>query len=185
MRDRLSLVLVLVLCGAPLAGCATGSSGREASSRNGEVFAVRFRTGAPPAKRVLPAPVPVVWAAVPQAFADMGYPGGPSARPDEMVYLTRPLTIDGQLYNGERNSDYLDCGQTPVGTLAADTYEIKFAIVARVSALDADSTLVEVLVDGTARDRGRFTSPVNCSGTGRLEAALLQRLEKRTGVSVR
>jgi hypothetical protein len=185
MRDRLSVVLRLVLCGSLLAGCATGSSGKEASSRNGDTFAVRFRTDAPPAKRVIPAPVPVVWAAMPQAFADMGYPGGPSARPDERVYLTRPLTIQGQLYNGERNSDYLNCGQTPVGTLAADEYEVKFAIVARVSAFDADSTLVEVLVDGTARDRTRFTSVVNCAGTGRLEAALLQRLEKRTGVSVR
>jgi hypothetical protein len=185
MRHRLCVVLPLVLCGPLLAGCATGSSGREASSRNGETFAVRFRTGAPPAKGVLPVPVPVVWAAVPQAFADMGYPGGPSARPDERVYLTRPLTVQGQLYNGELNSLYLDCGQTPVGAPAADTYEIKFAILARVSALDADSTLVEVLVDGTARDRGRFTTPVNCSGTGRLEAALLQRLEKRTGVTVR
>src|SRR5882672_1465116 len=136
MRDHLSVVLLLVLCGPLLAGCATGSSGREASSRNGETYAVRFRTGAPPAKRILPAPVPVVWAALPQAFVDMGYPGGPSARPDEMVYLTRPLTIDGQLYNGERNSDYLDCGQTLLCSQQKTAYEIKFAIVARVSALD-------------------------------------------------
>ena len=185
MPDRVSCALLLALGGLALAGCATGPSGRAATSQAGETFAVRFRADAPSARGVLPVPVQEVWATLPQAFADLGYPGGPSARADEQVYLTKPLTIQGQLYTGELNSDYLDCGHTTAGTLAADTYEITFAILARVSPHTPDTTLVEVLVDGTARARGLSTNRVFCSGTGRLEAELLQRIAKRTNATVR
>jgi hypothetical protein len=176
---------LLALAGLGLVACATNASSNAGTSRDRETFAVSFRSDAAPAKRVLPAPVQAVWAALPQVFADLGYPGGPSARPEERVYLTRSLTVRGRLYEGDLNSDYLDCGRTPAGPPAADTYEITFAILARLTPRATDSTLVEVLVDGRARDRTQSSNPVFCSGTGRLEAALLQRLEARTSSSTR
>ena len=160
-----------------LVACA---GGRRGPDETGDVFAVWVRSDAPPLRRVLPAPVEAVWAALPDAFIALGFPGGPSAR-GERMYLTPSMTVRGALYQGELNSVYLDCGRTAAGGLAADVYAINFAILARLTPQDSTHTLVEVLVDGTARDRGQSSNSIFCTGTGRLETALVQRLETRIG----
>ena len=179
MFDRRLLAILAILGNLSLANCAARSGGSAGLSGNRETFQVLFRRDVVPARRVLQATQEVVWAVLPQVFADLGYPSGPSARAAERVYLTPPLKIRGRLYDRERNSAYLDCGRAPAGGEAADMYEITFAIMARLRPMDASRTLVEVFVDGTALERTTSADVVSCTSTGRLEAAVPQRLATR------
>ena len=140
-------------------------------------FTVWFRSDAAVARRVIPASVEAVWAVLPQVFVGLGYPGGPSIRAGEREYMTPTLKIHDHLYEGDLNSLYLNCGHTSTGTPVADAYAITFAILARVTPQDSGRSLAEVMIDGTARDRAERSNPVSCTGTGRLETVILQRLE--------
>jgi hypothetical protein len=170
--------LLAITASLSVAGCATSRAGASGAPRGGETYSVAFRGDALPVRRVVAAPVDIVWAALPDAFADLGYHAGPSARSGERLYFTPAMLLHGLLYKGKRNSLYLDCGRTLTG-LAADEYEITFAILARVSPRDDANTIVEILVDGTARDRTSSSNSVFCTGTGVIEAGLLRHLEER------
>jgi hypothetical protein len=168
-----SIVLALV----PLSPGSSQSRDSSTTDRP-QTFSVRIRRDAVPYRGVIAAPVDRVWRALPEAFKDLGYPGGPSTNPDEHLYLTRSLTIRGRLYEGEANSDYLDCGRTPAGQLAADFYEVQFAVLAWLAPQDG-VTAIEVVIDGTARDRAQSSNSVFCTGKGRIEAALIEQLKAR------
>lgn len=150
-----------------------------AQKREPESYSVWVRRDAVPVRRLLAAPVEQVWEVLPQAFRALGYSGGRSAREGEMIVLTPSLTIKGRLYEGELNSDYIECGRTAAGQFAADVYEVRFAVLARLQPEGDSSTSVEVVIDGTARDRTQSSNAVFCTGTGKIEAALLQILEER------
>jgi hypothetical protein len=175
-------VCAVVLGGLTAAACATKPGAAVGTSGSREIFPPSFRSDVVPVRRVLPESVETVWAALPKAFADLGYPGGPSTQAGERAYLTPSLKVRSRLYQGERNSVYLDCGRTRAGAPAADEYLISFAILARLRPHDGGGTQVEVLVDGSARDPAEKSNPVLCAGTGRLESALLRRLEAQIGV---
>lgn len=176
---RLCWAFLVILCGLSFARCATRPGGAPRTSRD-RTFTSWFRDDLIPVRRVLAASLDTVWAAIPEVFAYYGYPGGPSMVADEEVFLTPPLKIQRRLYKDEPNSDYLDCGRTPMGVHAADAYPVTFSMMARLSRRDSDSTMVEIFVGGTARDPLQETAEVSCTGTGRLETALLQRLEAQT-----
>lgn len=171
---------LVILCGLSVARCATRPGGAPGASREERTFTSWFRDDLIPVRRVLAASLDTVWAALPEVFAYYGYPGGPSMLADEEVYLTPPLKIQRRLYKDELNSVYLDCGRTPMGLLAADAYPVTFSMMARLSRQDNTSTMVEIFVGGTARDPAQQSDQVYCTGTGRLETALLQRLETQT-----
>ena len=162
-------LFVTVLTWFPLAAAVA----QEPKSKS---FSVWVRRDAAPVRRVVAAPLETVWDVLPNAFRDLGYSGGRSAREGERIFLTPSLTIKGRLYEGELNSDYLDCGRTAAGQFAADVYEVRFAILARLVP-ERDSTSVEIVIDGTARDRTQSSNAVFCTGTGKIETALLQGLE--------
>jgi hypothetical protein len=180
MRHR-NVILLIALGGVPLAACASGSGGTANAPRS-RMNTVWFRRDVIPVRRSLSAPVGTIWAALPQSFAELGFPSSASAREGERIYLTPSLRIHGQLYKGELNSVYLDCGNAAGGGRAADSYEVTFAMLARLTPQDSGSTLVEVLVDGSARDRTlNLSNALSCTGTGRLEKEFLQRLEAHIG----
>lgn len=195
----MNVVVLVMLIGLSLSGCATGLSGREgtleretftvsvggADTPDGKAFSVSFRDDAPPVERVLLAPVDTVWAELPGTFTDLGYMGGPSTRAGERLFVTPSMTIQGRLYDGEFNSEYFDCGRTSTGTPAADDYEVNFAILAGVTPVEGGSTRVKVLVGGRARSRTQSSNTVHCAGTGRLEAKVLQRLQQRVTLGLR
>jgi hypothetical protein len=171
------ITLVAVLGGPICAGCASSGGGTSDPARERDRFTVFFRADAIPVRRVTRAPVEAVWAVVPQVFEGLGYPGGASVYEGERVYLTPNLKIEKRLYEGDLNSLYLDCGRTAAGVPAADVYAVTFAILTRVTPQDSARTIVEVIIDGTARDQAERSSPVSCAGTGRLETVILQRIE--------
>ena len=162
-----------------MAGPAAAQDSQEHSSRKGkdELQWAWFREGAIPLRKVIALPLEQAWAAAPGAFAQLGFPGGKSVQRDH-VYLTPELRIKGRLFTGENNSIYIDCGQTAGGMIAADVYEIRFAILARFTATSDSTTLAEVVLDGAARDRNTSSTHVFCTGTGRIEAGLIDLIAK-------
>lgn len=168
---------LLALVGALAAvACASGTSARRDAFELGDAFVVEYREDALSVDRVIRAPVDDVWAALPVVFRDLGYPGGPSVR-DEREYLTPYLKIHDLLYQGDRNSVYFNCGGSP--TLIADTHAITFMILVRLTPQSEGATLAQILVEGNASDRTQRSKSVHCTGTGRLETGILDRLEAR------
>jgi len=102
---------------------------------------------------------------------------------DPYLFFTPSMRITGQLYEGERNSAYLNCGSALQGE-RADVYEVEFALVTRLRPLEAGGTVVETRMEGRARDRFVNEVPVYCTGTGKLEAEIAELL-RRGGVGDR
>jgi hypothetical protein len=154
--------------------------------RNGrdtnDTFSVRVRRDAIVVETFLRRSAAETWAAMPAAFADLAFKGGPSVVPTERVYMTPELTISGQLFNGETNSTYIDCGKTPAGSPAADEYTVRFTVLVKVAPVDSGSVL-SFLVDGMARDKTKSVDWVSCTGTGRLENMFFKAISRRAGAS--
>jgi hypothetical protein len=182
LRRALHVVGGLLLTGSLIAGCSTAPRDQRATNtgRDAETFYVRFRDTRG-YSQVIDVPLERVWAALPQAFTDLNYKAGPSAKPGERLYLTPHMTIQTVLYPGMRNSEFLDCGRTATNTEAADEYSVTFAILAWLAPHAGGGTTVEVLLDGSAVQRGASSNKVPCAGTGRLERELIQALQKRLG----
>jgi hypothetical protein len=121
-----------------------------------------------------------VWKALPAVFEELGYPGSPSSS-NEYVFLTPYMNIRGRLYDGERNSKYLDCGNSPSGMPAADIYDVTFVIVTMVETHPEGGTRLRVLIDGNARDKVLNNNSVPCRGKGLLEGGIAQFLDQRSG----
>lgn len=173
---RRSRILLALVGGVAAAGCATHAGRTAGQAQGGDRFAVEIREDAIPVQRVIPAAEEAVWAVIPRVFQGMGYAGAPSEY-REHVYLTPYLAIHDRLYEGDLNSLYFDCGRNPTGPVVADAYAITFVILVRLRPATEGTTLVEVLVDGNAADRAQRAKSVHCTGTGRLEKAILDRLE--------
>lgn len=165
-------------------GCAGG--GRHAiETRAREIFSVEYREDAVPVRRVMAFPVDRVWAGLPAAFTALGYPGAPSVHPGERVFLTPHLAVRDRLYPEEPNSVYFACARTNNVTSAADAWMITFAILVRLTPEGEGQTAVDVILDGNATDRTERTMSVHCTGTGRLEGALLDLIERHARAPVR
>lgn len=164
-------------------GCAASSSRRVGETGAQEAFSTEYREDAVPVHRMMALPVERVWAALPEAFRALGYPGAPSARRDERVFLTPHLAVPDRLYAGEPNSLYFVCGRTNNVTAAVDAWKITFAILVRLTPEGDGRTAVDVILDGNAADRTERVKSVYCTGTGRLEEALLDLIERHARAS--
>lgn len=178
-RPTLSLGLVLVV-----SACA-GAGGGPSTDRSAGVLE-RFSGG----QRVegathsvaLGAPVAQVAEALPGVYRELGLPVQQVRDTPPITFTTSDLRIQGRLYEGERNSAYLDCGTSMSGP-RADTYELQIAVATQLRAAEGGGTVAETFVDGRARDRYANTDPVPCHGTGRLEAQIAELLRQRSGGS--
>ena len=152
-------------------------------TRARQIFSVEYREDAVPVRRVMPFPVNSVWAALPEAFTALGYPGAPSVDPAERVFLTPYLKVRDRLYAAEPNSLYFSCARANNVAAAADAWMITFAILVRLVPEGDGQTAVDVILDGNATDRSERTMSVSCTGTGRLEGALLDLIERHARAS--
>jgi len=174
---RAVVVFSAVFTGA----CSTAAnSGAGGGLETPERFTTFFRGDAVPHRTVVQAPIDVVWRALPQVYREFGYPGATASNTEERIFLTPHMQIRGRLYEGEANSKYIDCGIGMTGP-RADTHDVHFAIVTRVRASSETETLVETLIDGTARDRSATGGSTLCKGTGLLEQAVVEALIARLG----
>ena len=167
-----------VICGCASAG-GSGQVGGE------KTFRVRYRPEEAKVTQHLEATASETWSVLGAAFQDLGYKGGPSASAAEHLYMTPTLRVTGRLYEGEWNSAYLDCGRTPDGRPAVESYELYFAVLVWVDADKPSGSTVRILVDGWGNDRAHATVDVRCGGTGRLEAGFLQAIQRRLKLSAK
>jgi hypothetical protein len=183
MRRAKHRALVAAVVGMVSAGC--GSAGSTAGAPSAPVpipdrFTITYRADAPQTRTVVAAPVERVWDALPGVYREFGYPAAPASNTPDRVYITPALLVRGRLYQGERNSDYLDCGDDPNVGARADAHEVTFWIVTRVQPTEEGHTLVETMIDGRARDRQSSSTPAYCFGTGKLEKQIAALLLQRT-----
>jgi len=171
--------IAVVVAGA----CAPVPSSSGAAMQKGETYRVDYRTGEPKVTHHFDTPIEETWRAVGPAFKDLNYAGGPSDNGNEHLYMTPTLRLPGKLYEGEWNSAYFECGRTPAGTLAADSYELTFAVLVWVDEDKPSGSSVRILVNGWGRDRTNPSAVAQCAGTGRLEAAFLQAIQRRLNLA--
>jgi hypothetical protein len=166
---RLAFLVVALL----VVGCASSAGTPRAGSplQTPDRFSVSFRSDVPRFSDTLHVPIDVVWQVVPVVYRELGYPAAAATNTRERVYMTPFMTIGAALYAGERNSTYIDCGTGFAGN-RADSHEVSFAIVTRVVPGRDNSPMVETLIDGSARPRDASSSPVPCTGTGKLERVI-------------
>jgi hypothetical protein len=141
-----------------------------------------FRADVSHVRRVIPAPLDDVWRLLPASVASLQFPGTPAVYPEDRIIVTPRMKIEGRLYPDESNSEYLRCGSTIGGQPAADEYQVIFAVMARLAPRAADSTEIDVIVDGTAQDMKERSQPVRCYGTGRFENTIIDHLLADMGI---
>jgi hypothetical protein len=179
MASRAPLSLLLAAMSL-LAGC-TGSrspAAPKATLETPERFSIVARSDASVFRTVFDAPADRVWDLLPAVYRELGYPGASATNTTDRTFITPNMAIRGRLYPGEYNSTYLDCGTVPIGP-RADVYEVHFVMVTRVREGPGDTTVVETIVDGRARDRAGNGMIVPCAGTGKLEKAVADRLRRK------
>lgn len=182
-RIRYRAVLPMALA-AFLSAC--GASGTPGSSMgrldSPELFSALSRADVPAHRSELAAPVDRVAAAVPGVYEYLGLPVDRVEDALPVLFATPDLRIRGQLYEGERNSDYIDCGETGPGGERADLYEVEFVVLTRLLDDGQGGTVVETLLNGSARRPGvTDDSAVRCRGTGKLERQIATLLRARAG----
>jgi hypothetical protein len=162
------------------AACVSGGgSSPGAAGIGGKTYLVDYNPGDAKITRHFDAPVDVTWNAIPLAFKDLHFAGGPSTKGNERLYMTPTLQLPGRLYEGELNSTYFECGKTPAGLPSTDSYELTFAVLVWADADRPSGSSVRILLNGWGHDRTNPSAVVQCTGTGRLEAMFLQAIEQR------
>lgn len=182
----------MILLSVALAGCASAgpaatpqrttttvsvpvSSGGHSGTVNLELDA--YRSGAP-VVTVLAAPRERVWEALDSAYAALRIPVG--TRDPANWTLGNRQFVPGRRIEGRPLSSFVDCGSTALGTGIADTYRVELSVLSVVRP-EGTGTRLETSVQGTARQPGTTNTPVHCSSTGALEAALVEKLRLALG----
>ena len=177
-RRLTGAVAPLILIAA--AACASGANSTQGvAGMNGKTYLVDYNSADAKVTHHFDAPPDVTWGVIPLAFNDLHFAGGPSVKGSERLYMTPTLQLPGRLYQDEFNSAYFDCGRTPTGLPAADSYELTFATLVWVDADQPSGSSVRILVNGWGHDRTNTSAVAQCIGTGRLESVFLQAIERR------
>jgi hypothetical protein len=151
-----------------VAACASAGGGPA------ELFAPYLEGTLEPHRTEVMASVERVSAVLPEAYELMGLPVSLDEDLGENTWVTPELQIDGPLYQGEQNSDYIDCGMSDEGP-RADVYSVEFAVLTRLIP-GPSATTVETVLSGVAADPA---GPVTCTGTGKLERDIARVLRLR------
>ncbi len=147
------------------------------SGRDGSAFF--FRADAPFARALLPYTVDQVWQTLPEAYRRLGFTATPSRDAARKDLSTPMMQTRGQLFPGEANSLYFECGRnSPTGPMA-DQSDITFAMLSRVESDPRGGTAVLTQLSARARRRDSSQYPVDCVSTGRLEATLAQFVQQQ------
>ncbi|HEX2187814.1 MAG TPA: hypothetical protein VHG51_02890 [Longimicrobiaceae bacterium] len=177
---RASALLLLSLCGCAGGGLAAGSGAPSTThmETGGGAFDITSTADARVASHAVAAPAERVWAALPAAFQAVGLTGGVVSE-SERVYGTPLLRFRGRLA-GERASRFLRCGTNPIGSPAADLYDLEAVVRAAVQPDAAGAARLEVLVEATAAPpAGGTRTP--CTSTRELEDRIAAQVRQAVG----
>lgn len=169
-----------------LMGCASGSASLPSATTRSRTtietttgkYTVEQVTTPDVMKQALPASLDAVWAALPAAYGDLHIPID-GIDPSSHMIGSGNITAQGS-FAGTHLSRLLDCGVGAVGTQNADRFEVHLNVRTQLTANASGGTLVQTLIEATARDAGTSTSAVRCSTTGTLERRIAEVLAKET-----
>ena len=166
----LSLLLVLALpeiapAQAPIVVRAlVGRTGRVLADTMGATFEV-------------PAAAARAFAAMDSVFGDLKVPTG--VRDPAVLQVGNLEYVKRGSFAGRRMSAWLDCGSNMSGP-RADNYRIELGMVAFITAVGRESSIMRMAVIGTALDVGEAARPtIPCYTTGALERRMHELLLKK------
>lgn len=174
---RTVLLLLAAVIGAALPAAAQRTQTKTADQ--GREGVLDFHPDAPFVKVVMPNTVDQVWRALPDAYQLLGFTAQPSRDTTRKETSTASMAIRGQLYPGEANSLYFDCGRNSVAGPLADQGDITFSMASHVEPDQRGGTAVLTQVNARVKRRDSSQYPVDCISTGRLEHTLAQFLQQR------
>ena len=165
-----SIVATAVVSGF-LCACAGGAGSGEATVP--QEYTIEYRASLKGEEFSVEAAPERIASVLPDVYERLGLPTAQASNTDELAFITPALRITGVLYEGSRNSEYLDCGRG-FSTARADDPEIVlvFFVLTRIRPDGSGGSVVESIVDGHAENRFHSTNPVPCRGTGKLEAEI-------------
>jgi hypothetical protein len=150
-----------------MVSCASGSGGAEAL----DSYAISYRADLKGHRYSFASSADRIVEALPDVYGRLGFPGSLASSRDDLLFISPSASAEGRIYEGERNSEYLDCGWGTTGP-RADSYLLRFVIVTRIVPVGAAASEIEVIVDGSAHDRYNDVNAVPCRGTGKLEGQI-------------
>ncbi|HEX6966392.1 MAG TPA: hypothetical protein VF166_11370 [Gemmatimonadaceae bacterium] len=167
-----------------LFGCATGSASLPSATTRTRTtvetasgkYTVEQVTTPDVLKHTVPASLEDAWAALPAAYGDLRIPVN-AVDPQSHIIGSGDITAQGS-FAGTRVSRFLDCGEGALGTQNADHYEVHLNVRTQLTANASGGTLVQTLIEASARDAGTATSAVHCATTGTLERRIAEALAK-------
>lgn len=172
------LVPFLLFC-LVVAACAGGSGSRSFENPLGlrQDASGELRTTAPMHRTEVSAAPEELAEKVPEIYRYLGLEAATAGTSDPLTFFTASMRITGQLYEGEPNSAYIDCGSAIQGE-RADLFDVEFALATRLRPRPDGGTVVETRLEGLARDRYVNEAPVRCGGTGKLEGEIAELLRR-------
>jgi hypothetical protein len=169
---------LLLLAAATLAAAhPAAAQDRTTSQGRGEIL--YFRLDVPFAKAVMPYAMDQVWKALPDAYQLLGFTARASADSTKKEVATAYMAIRGQLYPGEPNSRYFECGRASAAGALADQGDITFAMTTQLQPDERGGTAVLTQVNARVKRRDASQYPVDCMSTGLLERTMAQFLTQR------
>lgn len=179
----MNMQLPPVLLAITLMACQTAQPGvrpesqpqttRIASGDASTMILYEFTTA--PASRVftdaIPASMARVWASLPGVYQALGLA---VTRLDDGRHAigSQEHISRGRKIMGVRVGEIVECGRTPAGAPAAESYDLTLSVSTALQSDGEQSTKIETLVDGRARDPVSNNPAVTCTSTGRLERAI-------------
>lgn len=126
----------------------------------------------------VPAAPAAMWSALAGVYQQQGLA---ITRADEARRLigSQQALPRGHRIMGQSISAVIECGRTPAGAQAADSYEVTLNAFTMLIPLPSGGTQVQTLVEGLARDPVSNNPAVNCTSKGTLERAIRNALMAR------
>ncbi|HET7275837.1 MAG TPA: hypothetical protein VFI91_11785 [Longimicrobiaceae bacterium] len=118
-------------------------------------------------------PADEIWSRLPMIYDALSLEAG-VVDAETHIYGTRGARVDSRI-GGERISEFLDCGQTPTGTPAANIYSVRITAMTGLEEVSG-GTMVRTQVVGQAQPRSTSGSTVRCTSTGDLEELIAEML---------
>jgi hypothetical protein len=160
-----------VACAAPGTPPAESVTRVGVTSQIGNMGITELHTEPGRAAHALPLPVDSVWRALPRVYEMLGIAEA-RAVPDERLFGARnfrPRRIEGN-----RLSQYIDCGMGATATPKADEYDVTMTLVSEVQPAGDAGTTLETLLQASGRPRAAAGNRVSCQSNGTLEKRIAE-----------
>lgn len=127
------------------------------------------------------APMARVQQALPAVYESLGIPMSSTQEGEALRFVNDGIVVNRRL-GGQRVSEYLNCGSTPIGTNMADASTVQIRMITVVRGSETGTELRTQMV-GTAYSRAGGSGSgagAPCRSTGKLEERIAQMVTERT-----